>query len=90
MNYVLSFNKVDIEKNEINRLLSLVIGHRESQMINVKDKIRNHYKEINYPDVVLDFSDEGGTILDDYRITYEDAKDLAKSMGWTLDEEEIL
>jgi len=50
----------------------------------VFNKIKTHYNEIDYPDVVLDLMNDDLEIIDDYRITFENAVDLADSMGWDL------
>ncbi|WGT37932.1 hypothetical protein QH639_19210 [Lysinibacillus sp. 1 U-2021] len=82
--YILSFNKINVEENKIDRLLSLLVGVMEKEAYVVFNKIKTHYSEIDYPDVVLDLMDEYMEIIDDYRITFEDAVDLADSMGWDL------
>lgn len=82
--YVLSFNKVNVEENKVSRLLALMVGNTESEAQKVFEKIKNHYDEINYPDVVLDLMNDDLEIIDDYRITFENAVDLADSMGWDL------
>ena len=82
--YILSFNKINVQENKIDRLLSLLVGNTENEASVILSKIKNHYDEIDYPDVVLDLIDDSMEIIDDYRITFEDAVDLADSMGWDL------
>lgn len=82
--YILSFNKINVQENKIDRLLSLLVGNTENEASVVFSKIKNHYDEIDYPDVVLDLIDDNMEIIDDYRITFEDAVNLADSMGWDL------
>lgn len=89
--YGITFNKVDTEKDEIVQLLAFNIGKTEEQAYQVFRKIENHYvKNDGEPEIVIDLVDEHWTILHDYSLTYKDAKELAFSMGWDIEKNELI
>lgn len=89
--YGITFNKVDTKKNEITQLLAFNIGETEEQAFEVFRKIENHYaKNDGEPEIVIDLVDEHWTILHDYSLTFEDAKELAFSMGWDIETNKLI
>lgn len=89
--YGIKFNKIDTEKNTIIQLLAFNIGETEEQAYGVFHKIENHYIENKgEPEVVIDLVDENSSILHDYALKYEDAKELALSMGWDIEKNELI
>lgn len=88
--YSIVFNKINLDKNEIERLLAFNISKTEVQAYDVFNKIENHYEaNRGNPEVIIDLITNDWTILHDYSITYEYAKELAHSMGWDINTGEI-
>ncbi|WP_107942644.1 hypothetical protein MHH70_01785 [Metasolibacillus sp. FSL H7-0170] len=89
--YGIVFNKIDIIKDQIEELLAFCIGETEEQALEVFRKIENHYTEHKgQPEVVIDLVDKNRTILHDYSLTYSHAKELAFSMGWDIEKNELI
>lgn len=89
--YGIAFYKIDCEKNEMKQLLAFNIGETENAANAVFDKIEHNYNENKRePEIVIDLIGNDWTILRDYALTYYDAKELAASMGWDIDTDQLI
>lgn len=84
--HAITFTEVDLANDEFISHLTLCIGNDHEEALRYFNQIKETYPVYDgEPEIILDFIDSDWSIIDDYSLTRENARQLAMRMGHILE-----